>query len=101
MPGWQKPHCSAAAVEGVLDRVDPAAAGGEVERTEPLDGRDLLPWASAARVRQASTGAPSTRTVHAPQSPLSQPCLEPAGRAIAKHFEERPVSGAAAPAGPR
>src|SRR5690606_11432650 len=37
----------------------------------------VLPATLAAGIRQAQTGAPSTRTVQAPQSPASQPILVP------------------------
>ena len=78
MPGWQKPHCSAPQrSKASWTGSTPLPPAARWSGRSPSMVVTSLPCASAARVRQASTGAPSTRTVHAPQSPLSQPCLEP------------------------
>ena len=57
--------------KGLLHRVQLAVS------REPLDGRDLVPAARKAGIRQEWNGLPSSQTVQAPQSPGSQPFLTP------------------------
>ena len=72
MPGVQKPHCAAPF------RSKASCSGcGRPAPASPSTVRTSRPSTSSTGVMHDRWGAPSTMTVHAPQSPLSQPCLEP------------------------
>ena len=72
MPGVQNPHWSAFSARKACCRsaIAPLSARPSIVSTRQ-------PSAWAASIRQPRTGAPSTRTVHAPQTPCSQPTCEP------------------------
>ena len=74
MPGVQIPHC-AAPRRGTRAGAGGAAASPSARPSTVLDhpGRR----AGRSGTRQAQTGSPSSRTVHAPQSPASQPTFVP------------------------
>ena len=59
-------------VEGLLERVQ-----RRVRRGEALDRADARPSAWTASIRHERTGSPSSCTVHAPQTPCSQPTFVP------------------------
>src|SRR5262249_53465954 len=50
-----------------------------------------MAWPSAwlAAIRHAHTGSPSSKTVHAPQSPASQPTLVPVSPRFSRRTRER------------
>jgi hypothetical protein len=92
MPGVQAPHCAA-----------PCRRNDSCRRAK-IGGRDFNPstvvmarpsiWPTATR--HAQTGSPSNRTVHAPQSPASQPTFVPVNPRCSRKTRERRCAGGAA-----
>src|SRR5690606_35820992 len=70
-PGVHAPHCAAPCSRKAACSTDRRPLA------RPSTVLTVLPATLAAGIRQAPTGAPSTRTVQAPQSPASQPILVP------------------------
>ena len=56
-----------------------------------LDGRDVAPSTWQTGTRHESTGAPSSRTVHAPHSPSPQPSFVPVRREVLAQHVEQPA----------
>lgn len=75
IPGWQKPHWSAPQTSKA--RCTGCGPSADARPSMVVTSR---PAEACASVMHESVGFPSTRTVQAPQSPLSQPCLVPVSR---------------------
>ena len=71
MPGVQKPHCSP------WCSWNASWSGWSAVRRRPSTVMTSAPSAWTASIRQERTASPSTRTVHAPQTPCSQPTWVP------------------------
>src|SRR5215210_3187577 len=88
IPGVQKPHCSAcasrnAACNGVSSR--PPASPSTVWRSAPST--------CTAKTRHDRTADPSSRTVHAPQTPCSQPTWVPVKPSVCRMKSESSSRG--------
>ena len=84
MPAVQNPHWSAwCSWNAALQRPG----------CEALDRAHSQPSAWTASVRQERTGSPSSWTVHAPQTPCSQPDLRPGEPGWSRMKSESSVRG--------
>src|ERR1035441_5429157 len=72
MPGVQKPQCTAS-----WSRNDSCNGCSLPSCANPSTVTTWCPLTCGARTRQEFTGSPSSRTVHAPHSPISQPHFVP------------------------
>lgn len=72
IPGVQNPHWAAPCKSNAS-----CNGWGPSVSAKPSTVMMLCPSASQTGVMQDNVGRPSRMTVHAPQSPLSHPCLEP------------------------
>ena len=87
-PGVQMPHCAAPCARKDACRRRQPAVGKAFDRAHRA-ARDL----ADRRSRQAQTGAPSSSTVQAPQSPASQPTLVPVSRKMVAQHRRKPCDG--------
>ena len=91
----QNPHCSAWCSTNARCRSRELAVGPG----EPLDGASVTrPSACTASIRHERTGSPSSCTVHAPQTPCSQPTCVPVSPAWWRMKSDSSVRGSTSPA---
>ena len=86
-PGVQKPHCSP------WHSANACCTGLIASGSLPMPSTVVISWACAvtANIRQERIGWPSTSTVHAPQTPCSQPTWVPVrAQVVAQEVGEQP-----------
>src|SRR4030088_83998 len=86
-PGVQKPHCKASSDMNAL------CTGCSLSAPTPSTVVTVLPATAPAGSRQLVTGTPSSRTVHAPQTPAPQTSLVPVRPRPSRSISINSVSG--------
>ena len=104
IPGVQMPHWAPpVSEERVLQRVQAVGPSMSPPARQPFDGSDRRRRPSGRPgTRHESTGAPSTRTVHAPHSPSPQPSFVPvSARSSRRTSRSRRIPGTSTSIGRR